>query len=150
MNTIMAEESKKGRVVGIGGIFFKSDNPKDIRQWYTDHLGIKTNQYGALFETRKVSDNNAVSFLQWSVMKADSEHFSNPNQKFMINYRVENLKELLESLNEQGIEQVGDVESYEYGKFAWIIDPDGNKVELWEPKDRPFEELYPMDENNYE
>jgi predicted enzyme related to lactoylglutathione lyase len=140
----------KGKVVGIGGIFFYDDAPNELKQWYSDKLGIKVNQYGALFEFRKTLSPDSPGYLQWSVMKTDSNYFQPSQQPFMVNYRVQHLDSLLQQLKTEGIEQIGETESYEYGKFAWIMDPSGNKIEFWEPVDQVFTDTQPQAENNIE
>ena len=140
----------KGKVVGIGGIFFYDDAPNELKQWYADHLGMKVNQYGALFEFRKTLNPDSPGYLQWSVMKTDSNYFQPSQQPFMINYRVEHLDDLLAQLKNEGVEQIGETESYEYGKFAWIQDPSGNKIEFWEPIDQSFTDAYQTADNNVE
>lgn len=126
------------RVTGIGGIFYKSKDPKKAREWYSKHLGLVTNQYGSLFEFRQGANPDKVGYLQWSPMEADTQYYVPSKNEFMINYRVENLVELLKTLKEEGVEIVGEMEEYEYGKFAWIMDPEGHKIELWEPVDAVF------------
>lgn len=129
------------RVTGIGGIFFKCKDPDKVKNWYNKHLGLKTDQYGSLFEWRK-TDDKEKGFTQWSPFSEKTEYF-NPSQKqFMINYRVENLVKLVEELKKEGVEMVDEIEEYEYGKFVHIMDPEGNKIELWEPVDKIFEESH--------
>ena len=127
------------RVTALGGIFFKTKDPEKIRQWYSTHLGIKTDQYGACFNWRK--PNGEKGFTVWSAFKDDTKYFQPSEKELMINYRVENLEELLKVLKEEGVTIVGEVEVFEYGKFGWIMDPEGNKIELWEPVDKEFEKM---------
>jgi len=133
------------RVTGIGGIFFKCQNPAEIKAWYARHLGFKTDDYGTMFEWRQVDDPKTPAFTQWSPFAADTNYFQPSGKEFMFNYRVENLEELLRVLREEGVTVVGDMETYDYGKFGWILDPEGNKIELWEPIDQPFQDLYGED-----
>ena len=126
------------RVTGIGGIFYKSEDPKKAREWYSRHLGLVTNQYGSLFEFRQGANPDKVGYLQWSPMDAATDCYAPSKNEFMINYRVENLVELLKTLKDEGVEIVGKMEEYDYGKFAWIMDPEGHKIELWEPVDAVF------------
>lgn len=133
---------KKGRVTGVGGIFFKCENPENVRQWYGKNLGLNINQYGSLFEFRQSDNPDKKGYLQWSPFKEPADYFNPSTRDFMINFRVENLDSLLKNLKEQGIEQIGEIESYEYGRFAWIMDPAGVKVELWEPIDEVFTKEY--------
>lgn len=128
----------KGKVVGIGGVFFESNSPDEIKDWYAENLGLSTNKYGALFQFKKHSDNSSA-FLQWSAMKKPVDYFTPSTVPFMINYRVTNLEDLLQTLKKKGISQIGETEVFEYGKFAWILDPEGRKIELWEPVDSAFE-----------
>ena len=127
----------KNRVTGIGGFFFKTKDPDHIKNWYKDHLGLNTDQWGCTFWWRD-EDGNKCS-TQWSPFKEDTKYFAPSEKQFMMNFRVENLTELLAALKEEGVTIVGEVEEYEYGKFGWILDPEGNKIELWEPIDKAFE-----------
>ena len=123
------------RVTGIGGIFFKCKNPDNVKKWYDKHLGIKSDQYGGAFIWREHNDPDHKGYTAWSPFSQSTKYFSPSEKEFMFNYRVENLEKLLEVLREEGVEVVGDIEEYEYGKFGWIMDPEGNKIELWEPID---------------
>ena len=136
----MTEKSKK--VTGIGGIFFKCKDPDQMKDWYNENLGLATNEYGSLFEFRSTDEPNKKGYLQWSPFTDKTDYFKPSKKEFMINYRVENLVELLEELRNSGVEVVGEIEEYKYGKFAWIVDPEGNKLELWEPVDSVFTDLY--------
>lgn len=124
---------KKGKVLGIGGLFFKTKDTQATKDWYKKHLGFNTDQWGCTFWWKDNNGNKAST--QWSPFAADSDYFAPSKKDFMFNYRVENLKELLEELKQEGITVVGEIEEYSYGKFGWIIDLDGNKIELWEPVD---------------
>lgn len=126
------------KVTGIGGVFFKSKNPEEMRNWYAEHLGLATNQYGALFEFK--SADNKKQYLQWSPMDEGTDYYEPSANEFMINYRVDDLVKLLEVLKQEGVKIVGEMQEFEYGKFAWIMDPEGRKIELWEPIDAPFDE----------
>ncbi|MEO0899437.1 MAG: VOC family protein [Bacteroidota bacterium] len=127
------------KVTGIGGIFFKADDPDGMKAWYNKHLGIPSDRYGALFSWHPKGQPDHLAFTNWSIMSKDTDHTEPSKSSFMINYRVENLEELLIELEKEGVEIIGQPQSYEYGKFAWIMDPEGNKIELWEPIDKPFE-----------
>lgn len=131
----------KGKVTGIGGIFFKSRSPEESREWYAKHLGLKTNEYGSLFEFR-TSESKEKAYLQWSPFAEDTSHFDPSDQEFMINYRVENIEDLVEQLKAEGITICDEIEEYEYGKFVHIMDSEGRKIELWEPVDAVFTKLY--------
>lgn len=128
------------RVTGIGGIFFKTEDPKKTREWYGKHLGLDVTEWGATFQWNELNNPNAKSPAQtvWNPFKADTEYFKPSDKPYMFNYRVENLVELLKVLKEEGVQIVGEMQEYPYGKFGWIMDPDGNKIELWEPKDDGF------------
>jgi len=128
----------KKRVTGIGGIFFKTANPDKMKEWYSRHLGFDTDQYGSLFKWRDFENKEQPGTTQWSPFNADTTYFAPSEKEYMFNYRVENLEELLKTLKEEGVEVIGEMEEFEYGKFGWIMDPEGRKIELWEPKDAPF------------
>lgn len=123
----------KKRVTGIGGIFFKTKDASKMREWYKNHLGFDTNDYGSSFNWK--DENGKKCTTQWSPFNDDTQYFSPSEKDFMMNYRVENLEELLQVLKVEGVTIVGEMETYDYGKFGWILDPDGNKIELWEPAD---------------
>lgn len=133
---------KKGKVTGIGGIFFKAQNPNNLKDWYSDHLGLVTNQYGSLFEFREGRDPDQKAYLQWSPMSEDTKYYEPSTKQFMINYRVENIETLVDELRVAGVTICDDIETYVYGKFVHIMDPEGNKIELWEPVDQSFTDLY--------
>lgn len=134
LNTFMtkADNNPMKRVTGIGGIFFKSKDPKKTTEWYQKHLGLETNPYGATFETYESPDSNSKRQTQWTPFPEDSKYF---DKELMINYRVANLEKLVEELQQEGVTIVDKIETYDYGKFVHILDGDGNKVELWEPID---------------
>ncbi|KAA3648907.1 MAG: VOC family protein [Bacteroidetes bacterium] len=132
----------KNKVTGIGGIFFKTPNPEKMKAWYAKNLGLITNEYGSVFEFRKADKPNEKAYLNWSPMSKDSTYFDPSEKEFMINYRVENIEELVKELKKDGITVLDEIEEYEYGKFVHILDPDHNKIELWEPVDESFTELY--------
>jgi predicted enzyme related to lactoylglutathione lyase len=132
----------KGKVTGVGGIFFKCQDPEKVKNWYTKHLGMKTNEYGSLFEFRKSDTPEEKGYLQWSPFGDDTTYFKPSEKEFMINYRVENLEEMVEELRNQGVTILDEIETYEYGKFVHILDPENNKIELWEPIDGIFTEMY--------
>lgn len=130
--------SDQKKVTGIGGIFFKCDQPDQMKAWYQENLGLKTDQYGALFEFRKADAPDEKAYLQWSPFAKDTTYFQPSEKEFMINYRVADLEALQESLKAAGVRILDEIETYEYGKFLHIIDPEGNKIELWEPIDQTF------------
>lgn len=120
------------RVTGIGGIFFKTKDPKQSREWYARHLGIKDEEYGTPFPWRDAENPEKTGYTLLSMFSEKSGYFGNPEQQFMINFRVENIEALVEALKAEGVTVVDDIASYEYGKFVHILDADGNKIELWE------------------
>ncbi len=129
------------KVTGIGGIFFKCKDPQKMRDWYKANLGLQTNQYGAVFEWYQGADSTKKGFSQWSPFKEDTKYFEPSKKEFMINYRVENLEALLEELQKSGVTVLDKIESYDYGKFVHILDPEGNNIELWEPNDEAYEKM---------
>ena len=135
------DQAKMKRVTGIGGIFFKSKDPKKVREWYQTHLGLNTNQYGAVFEWRQASDSTKKGFSQWSPFKETTKYFEPSTKEFMINYRVENLEALVEELKKEGVTLTDTIATADYGKFVHIMDIEGNKIELWEPNDIEYEKL---------
>ncbi|MCW5915798.1 MAG: VOC family protein [Ferruginibacter sp.] len=134
-------DQKMKKVTGIGGIFFKCKDPQKMRDWYKANLGLQTNQYGAVFEWYQGADSTKKGFSQWSPFKEDTKYFEPSKKEFMINYRVENLEALVEELQKSGVTVVDKIESYDYGKFVHILDPEGNKIELWEPNDEAYEKM---------
>jgi D-3-phosphoglycerate dehydrogenase len=124
------------RVTGIGGVFFKSKNAPALVAWYGKHLGLKTDQYGSTFWWKDENGNDCST--QWSPFAEDTPYFSPSQKQFMQNFRVHDLDGLLAKLASEGVTIVGEPEAFDYGKFAWILDPEGNKIELWQPNDRAF------------
>ena len=120
------------RATALGGIFFKCADPAAMRGWYAAHLGFNTDPYGATFEWRQADEPDKKGSTIWSPFKNDTKYFEPSGKEFMINLRVENLEWLMEELKKEGVEQIGEMQVYDYGKFAHIMDPDGNKIELWE------------------
>lgn len=129
-------EAEEKRVTGIGGVFFKSENPSQLRDWYKKHLGLNTDNYGWSFWWKDKEGNDALT--QWSPFAANTTYFQPSEKQFMQNFRVHDLDSLLVKLKEEGVTIVGEPEAFDYGKFGWILDPEGNKIELWEPNDRAF------------
>jgi predicted enzyme related to lactoylglutathione lyase len=129
------------KVTGIGGIFFKCKDPKKMREWYQAHLGLNTNQYGAVFEWYQGADSTKKGFSQWSPFGEKTKYFEPSNKDFMINYRVENLSVLADQLRKEGVTITDKIETVDYGKFVHIMDPEGNKLELWEPNDVAYEKM---------
>ncbi|MGN6181569.1 MAG: VOC family protein [Mucilaginibacter sp.] len=121
------------KVTGIGGIFFKCDDPKKMNQWYAEHLGFPVANYGTMFKGRDMDDPEKTHYTVWTPFKSDTKYFEPSNKDFMINYRVENIEALAAELKAAGVTFLDDIETYEYGKFVHILDPEGNKIELFEP-----------------
>ncbi len=128
------------RVTALGGIFMKSNDPAATRNWYKEHLGFNGDQYGATFEWRHAAAPDKKGTSVWNTFPADTKYFAPSGREFMINLQVENLEWLLDQLKAEGIDQIGEMQVYEYGKFAHIVDPDGTKIELWEPADEGFDD----------
>lgn len=129
------------RVTGIGGIFFKCQDPEKMRNWYQKHLGIDTDQYGTYFEWKQADDSSKKGFTQWSPFDENTKYFEPSKQAYMINYRVDNLEKLVETLKQEGIEFTDEIECFDYGKFIHLLDIEGNKIELWEPNDIAFDKI---------
>ncbi len=129
-----------GKVTGIGGIFFKAEDPTKLKNWYTENLGFATDQYGHMFKSRQAEDPDKAAYLQWSVFSSDSEEMKPSEKSYMINYRVEGIEDLVKELKASGVQVLDEIASYEYGKFVHIMDPEGNKIELWEPVDAAFDQ----------
>ena len=123
------------KVTGIGGIFFKCKDPKKMKDWYKNQLGLDTNDWGASFEWVEAADSTKKGSTQWSPFADTTKYFEPSTKDFMINYRVADLEALVEELKREGVTIVDKIETYDYGKFIHIIDIEGNKVELWEPVD---------------
>lgn len=125
------------RVTGIGGLLFKCDDPQNLKAWYGRHLGLPVDEWGATFLWRTMEDPQQVGRTQWGSLPKATDYFEPSKKEFMINYRVADLEALLAALKEEGVQIVGEMQEFEYGKFAWIMDPEGNKIELWEaPEER--------------
>lgn len=124
------------RVTGIGGLFIKAKDPRALSAWYDGHLGFSFGE-NLYVNFKWVNDNNAAvpGNTIFSFFKQDTKYFDPSSSPFMINFRVKDLKSLLEKLKEEGVQIVGEISEEEYGKFGWIMDPEGNKIELWEPVD---------------
>jgi predicted enzyme related to lactoylglutathione lyase len=123
------------KVTGIGGIFFKCNDPKAMTTWYKTHLGLNTNDYGATFEWFEGADSTKKGQTQWSPFAEDTKYFEPSSKDFMVNYRVADLEALVAELKKEGVIVVDTIETYDYGKFVHIMDMEGNKVQLWEPID---------------
>jgi catechol 2,3-dioxygenase-like lactoylglutathione lyase family enzyme len=124
-------ETEPGRVIGIGGVFFKSADRDRLNSWYADNLGILGGTDGFNFKWR--DDAGAERLTVWSVFPRESKYFDPSGAPFMINYIVDDMDAILAKLANKGARVDPKREDHEYGRFAWIYDPDGNKIELWEP-----------------
>lgn len=123
------------KVTGLGGIFFKCADPKGMNDWYAQKLGLTTSEYGTNFEWRYADDPNKKGTTVWCAFPEDTQYFNPSVKPFMINYRVENLLELVDELRKSDVAIVDEIAEYDYGKFVHILDPEGNIIELWEPKE---------------
>jgi len=126
-----APEPQKGRILGIGGIFFKSEHPGPMRQWYAKNLGLSDLGQGALLRWREKDDPKQERTTVWAIFPANSKYFE-PSQ-LMVNYIVDDLDAILDRLSKAGVKIDPKRQNESYGRFAWIYDPDGNKIELWQP-----------------
>lgn len=124
---------EKGRVLGIGGVFFKSADSGKLNQWYAHNLGVPIGEHGASFRWRACDDPPREHLTAWSIFPATSTYFDPSTAPFMINYIVDDLDAILAKLAAKGVRIDPEREDYDYGRFAWIFDGDGNKIELWEP-----------------
>jgi predicted enzyme related to lactoylglutathione lyase len=120
------------KVTGIGGIFFKCDDPKSMNEWYAKNLGFPVENYGTMFTWRHSDDPDKEGSTVWSPFAKDTDYFEPSKKDFMINYRVENIEELVKQLKSDGVTIIDEIKTYEYGKFVHILDPEGNSIELWE------------------
>lgn len=121
------------KVTGIGGVFFKSKDPQAANEWYKKHLGFDTTPYGTSFEWLHADDATKKGLTQWNPFPQETTYFEPSGKEFMINYRVDNLEALVEELKKENVTIVDEIATYDYGKFVHIMDPEGNKIELWEP-----------------
>lgn len=122
------------RVTGLGGIFFRAEDPTSLGGWYRRHLGIPVNDSGCCdFRWRDADDPARLGRTVWSLFPADSDYLGSGESEFMINYWVADLDGLLAALREEGVDVEDRIEEHEYGRFAWVTDPEGNRIELWEP-----------------
>ena len=123
-----------GKVTGIGGVFFKAKDPEALAAWYQEHLGLEVHHSTmATFEWKELPEPHAVAQTVWAAFPESTDHLGPVSARCMINYRVRGLDTLLERLRHAGVRVQDGVEEYDYGRFAWILDSEGNRVELWEP-----------------
>lgn len=132
------------KVTGLGGVFFRSDDPAAMRQWYREHLGIESEEYGFPFLWRELERPDKRGYTVWSPFSTASTYFEPSSKQFMVNYRVDDLAELMRRFEEAGVDIAGEMVEEENGKFAWILDPEGNKIELWEPVDSDQDPYLPQ------
>jgi len=124
----------KGRALGIGGVFFRSKNPGLLGKWYSDTLGLKVENWGDTHGTSFApADMPPTAFTVWSAFAANTKYFGDSGQGHMINLVVDDLDAALENVENAGAEVLEEQEEHDFGRFGWFIDPDGNRVELWEP-----------------
>jgi|SRR5208337_1469037 len=121
------------RVTGLGGIFFKAKDPKALYEWYRLHLGIESAADGSGAMWRDAEHPEIPGCNVWAIFPQETKYFDPSSSNFMVNFRVDDLDELLKALREEGVQVDPKVEVYDYGKFGWIMDPAGNRIELWEP-----------------
>lgn len=128
-----AEVEQRGRILGIGGIFFKSAKRDEMREWYSQHLGLADKGEGAMLRWREHGDPQKEQLTVWSIFPASTGYFNPSSASFMINYIVDDMDALLGRLEREGVKIDPKRMDESYGRFAWIYDPDGNKIELWQP-----------------
>jgi len=127
------------QVTGLGGVFFKAEDPEKLYSWYEKHLGIKREPHGQGSTFRWRDDEGNEGATAWAIFPKATKYFDPSRAPFMLNYRVDDLDRLLEKLREAGAQIDPKREDCEYGRFAWIIDPEGNRIELWEPAKKSFQ-----------
>ena len=139
-----SEESKppvkmepRGRILGIGGIFFKSANRDQMREWYAKHLGLADKGQGVMLPWREHNDPQKEHVTVWTIFPASTNYLDPSHSPFMVNYIVDDMDALLDRLKQEGVKIDPKRMDESYGRFAWIYDPDGNKIELWQPSAKP-------------
>jgi predicted enzyme related to lactoylglutathione lyase len=118
------------KVLGVGGIFFKSPDPKKLGEWYTKWLGMEVTEWGIAYDPKGMPANSQTV---WNAFDAKTDYFDPSQKGFMFNLIVDDVEEAIRQVREGGAEIVGEIQKFDYGSFGWFMDPDGNKVELWEP-----------------
>ena len=121
------------KVTGLGGIFFKCDNPQQLNAWYAQHLGLDTSEYGTTFEWRPADNPAEKGSTTWCTFSQEADNFRPSSKPFMINYRVADIVGLVAELRQANVTIVDEIAEYDYGKFVHVLDPEGNLLELWEP-----------------
>jgi predicted enzyme related to lactoylglutathione lyase len=120
------------KVLGVGGVFFKSPDPELLYSWYSEHLGIsKSDESGVSFQN---SEQSPAGYLVWSAFDENTKYFDPADKQYMFNLVVDDLEGALQQVEKGGAKLIGEIESYNFGSFGWFVDPDGNKVELWQPQ----------------
>jgi predicted enzyme related to lactoylglutathione lyase len=135
------QNNSNKKATGIGGIFFKCKDPQRMRDWYSKNLGLHTDKYGTSFAWYQGGDRTKRGYTQWSPFSEKTKYFAPSAKDFMINYRVEDLEGLLKQLRADSVTITDQVETAAYGKFVHIMDPEGNKIELWEPNDVEYHKI---------
>lgn len=135
------EDELQPKVTGIGGIFFFCEDTQKTKDWYSENLGLQTNQWGSSIEFRNAHRPEEINYLQWSPFEKDSPYFSPSKKEFMINYRVQNIEALVEKLKANNVTVLDTIQTFDYGKFVHIMDHEDNKIELWEPVDAVFTKM---------
>lgn len=131
----MADPKNPAKVIGIGGIFFKCKDPKAMNEWYKTHLGFDTKPWGTNFEWRQDTDPTKKGSTAWSTFPETTKYFEPSEKEFMVNYRVDDIEALVEQLKNAGVRIVDAIEDSDFGKFVHILDAEGNKIQLWQPKE---------------
>ena len=121
------------KVTSLGGIFFKCKDKQKLNAWYGEHLGLEVSDYGTNFEWRDVEDPEKKGLTVWSPFKESSNYFDPSTKDFMINYIVDDMEGLVEQLKKEGVTLLDEIQNSDYGKFVHLMDPEGNKIELWQP-----------------
>jgi len=134
-NMIHAEMDTTPRITGIGGVFFVSEKPDSLQKWYKEKMGLKTDDYGAVFEFRNALDRNELNYLRWSVFKKGNDYMKPGKADMMMNYRVNDLESYVRLLQSKGVLFLDSIQRFDFGKFIHLLDADSNKIELWEPVD---------------
>lgn len=127
----------EGVITGVGGIFFKCRDRDALVDWYRKKLGFPFDGIGASFVFREDADPEKAGYFVWGPFKRETDYFRPSGKEYMINLRVRGIEALIDRLKRAGVEQIGEIEEFEYGKFAWIVDPEGTKIELWEQIGEP-------------
>ena len=132
---------KEPKIIGIGGVFFKAKAADELQNWYKNQLGLVLNPFGATFEMRHSKNPEKAKYIHWNIFPNDTEYFEPSEKDFMINYRVQEIEALVKKLKSIGVTIIDEISTYPYGKFVHILDPEGNVIELWEPKERFIDSL---------